>query len=229
MPTHFLFVDETGNPSSGTTTSYYGFGVVEVISSQYWKIRQILAEERWRQRFYKEFELNAKSYPVLNVFKQLQELSENDLVAASGLFVRKDHYGGRYLKWSDVEQLTEDQWPHAFRNYILRHALEFHYADRLHDQRRIDLVIDRIGVNREQRKNLEAYLRSKMPLQRPFDLPEIEHVTISDSEYTGGLQIADMIASVVKRAATDTLEAEVTEIARFIRIASFVGGQAPAT
>ncbi|GAI75839.1 unnamed protein product [marine sediment metagenome] len=66
MPTHFVFVDETGDLGL-KGTQVYGYGVLEVAASDYGKIRAILAEERWRFRLYRDFELKPAARPVTNV------------------------------------------------------------------------------------------------------------------------------------------------------------------
>lgn len=227
MPNHFVFVDETGNLGR-LGEAYYGYGILEVPAAIYSRIRQILAEERFRFRFYKDFEIPLTDRPAEIVFTQLAELAEHDLVAASGLYIDKAHYGGRYLTWTDVSHMRDSDWPHYARNYLLRKALEFHFSNReTPEDKTIDLVLDRIAVNADQRRNLEDYLRSKKTQERPFALPGIEYVTISDSAYTEGLQLAHMIASIVKKVAKGTLTEKETELSRFVHLAGFVGHQDP--
>ncbi|GAI75844.1 unnamed protein product, partial [marine sediment metagenome] len=54
---------------------------------------------------------------------------------------------------------------HRLRNYLLRHALEFHYSSRRIDESTIDLVLDRIAINRDQQRNLEDYIMSLKAIQ----------------------------------------------------------------
>lgn len=229
MPTHFVFVDETGVPAAHGPT-IFGYGVLEVGASDYGKIRQILAEERWRFRLYRDFELDPGKRPTSNVLTQLRELAEHGKVHASGLYIDKGHYGGRYLAWSDIGQVKRSEWPHRLRNYVLRKAMEFHYDGRPIDDRSIDLVLDRIAVNPSQRRNLEEYITSHkgIVLRERFALPAIDYVTISDSSYTGGLQLAHLITDLLKMAAMGSLEAEVADLASFIRLAALVGHVKPA-
>jgi len=228
MPTHFVFVDETGDLGL-KGTQVYGYGVLEVAASDYGKIRAILAEERWRFRLYRDFELKPAARPVTNVLMQLQELAECGKVFASGLYINKARYGGSYLTWSDIRRAKRSQWVHRLRNYLLRHALEFHYSSRRIDESTIDLVLDRIAISRDQQRNLEDYIMSRKAIQlrEPFRLPNIDYVTISDSSYTGGLQLAHLIAELLKKCASDSLEPELRELVGFIRIVEFLGHAKP--
>ena len=224
MPTHFVFVDETGDLGQ-KGTDYYGYGIVEVPVSQYARIRQILAEERWRFRLYRDFELDPSSRPAVNVLTQLRELAEWDIISVSGFYINKGRYRGRYLTWSEIKRLNRRQWPHRLRNYLLRKALETHYSTVDIEGRSIDLVLDRIAVNSLQRQNLEDYIKSRkdIPLREPFKLPRIDYVTISDSSYTGALQVAHLVADIVKKSATHSLSPQEMDLARFVRLSEFLG------
>ena len=69
------------------------------------------------------------------------------------------------------------------------------------------------------------YLNSKTarPLEKPFALPEITHLTIADNEYICGLELAHILADVVKKKAEAKLSDEYSKFVEFIRIKEFIG------
>ena len=228
MPSHFVFVDETGSLGQGGTP-YFGYGIFEVAASEYWRVRKLLAEARIEYGLYRDLELDIERQPLTGLFEELRNLSSSDLVRCSGLYVDKQRYGGRYLTWSDVDFVRESDWTHHLRNYLLRVALERHYGPYAVDDRSIDLILDRISVNVEQHRNLEDYLsnRNTVPRREPFRLPPLEYLTISDSRYTGALQIAHVLANVVKVHAKATLDVNRTGPVGFVRVVRFPGTTAP--
>jgi len=228
MPDHFVFIDDTGDPGP-RGSELYGFGILEVPESEYWKIRHLLAEERWRFRLYRDFQLDPTKNPCRNVLVQLAELADHGVAHMSGFYLHKKHYRGRYYTWSDIGSAPASQWPHRLRNYLLRKALEFHYDGRVVDGYSIDVVLDRIALNAKQRENLEAYLASRkgIVLQEPFRLPKIDYVTISDSAYTGGLQLAHVMAELVKKCAAGALGDEADYMLHCFRVAEFLGHEKP--
>lgn len=228
MPSHFVFVDETGSLGRGGTP-YFGYGIFEVAASEYWRVRRLLAEARTEYRIYRDFELDIERQPVTGLFQKLTDLSSECMVRCSGLYIDKHLYGGRYLTWSDVEFAKESDWAHHLRNYLLRVALEHHYEQQALDGCSIDLILDRISVNVEQHRNLEDYIanRDSIPRREPFRLPRLEYLTISDSRYTGALQVAHLLANVVKAHAKATLDVGRADEMRFVRVLRFAGASAP--
>ena len=95
--------------------------------------------------------------------------------------------------------------------------------------RAIDLVLDRIAVNTAQRQNLEDYMMSRenIMLKQPFRLPKIDYLTISDSAYSGALQLAHMVADCVKKCATGKLTTEEAKLVGFIKFVEFLGTKGP--
>ena len=229
MPTHFVFVDETGDLGP-EGTDIYGYGILVEEVKDYSQIRQILVEERWRFRLFRDFEVDTRGRQASNVFTQLQMLAEVGKISASGFYINKKRYGGRYLHWSEIKRAKRSLMPHRLRNYLLRKALEFHYSDRpIYKDQSIDLVLDRIAVNADQRRNLEDYIMGHKSIQRrePFRLPKIDYVTISDSSYTEALQIAHMVADLVKKCAAGTLQPQELEFCGFIKFMEFWGHKEP--
>lgn len=223
-----MFVDETGDLGP-KGSGYYGYGVFEVAAADYGQIRRLLAEARVRYGLYRDLELDLRRQPLMGIFSQLKELAAQDVVRCSGLYIDKHRYGGRYLTWSDVDFAQKSDWAHHLRNYLLRVALEHHYEPYGVEGRSIDLVLDRIAVNVEQHRNLEDYLanRPTVPRREPFRLPRLEYLTISDSQYTGALQIAHVVADVVKRYARMIIPADNSAPIEFIRVSAFLGSPEP--
>ena len=228
MPSHFVFVDETGDLGP-KGTGYYGYGIFEVAASDYGHIRKLLAEARARYSLYRDLELDFRKQPLREIFARLDELASKQIIRRSGLYIDKQRYGGRYLTWSDVELARKPDWAHFLRNYLLRVALEHHYQPYEVDDRRIDVILDRIAVNVEQHRNLEDYLanRATIPRRALFRLPELEYLTISDSRYTGALQIAHVLANVVKQYAKQAIDAGSATPVGFVRVCQFLGSPQP--
>lgn len=151
-------------------------------------------------------------------------MANNGFVFASGLFISKAYYGGRYLSWSDLD-IPPSEWPYYLRNYLLRHILEFHFQRIGQSNEGIDLVLDRVMLTESQRRNTLSYLRSEtlIPLKQPFSIPTIEYLTIADSEYVGGLEIAHVLAEVLREHAKGTIDAKMRALTDFMEIEYFVG------
>ena len=151
----------------------------------------------------------------------------NKIISASGLYIEKEKYGGRYLKWCETE-VPQSEWPYYLRNYLLRHLLEFHYTvfDEFNDlSEPIDLVLDRVLLKEIQVKNTLDYLNSRIaiPLREEFKIPPIVHLTIADSHYVGGLEIAHLLAEVLRETAKGTLTPNIKGVSDFMRIEKFLG------
>jgi len=225
MPSHFIFVDETGDLGP-KGTPIFGFGLIQVSVIEYGRIREILAEKRWRRRLYRDFQIDPGAQPASNLLIQLGELANFGKVSASGFYINKARYKGKYLVDEDSTRSEKIESSHLLRNYLLRRALEFHYSD-LDDfvDRSLDAVIDRIAVNADQRRNLEEYLSSHkiIGLSKPFRIPRVDYVTISDSSYTGALQLAHLVAEVLKKSCLGLFPTARNSTNGFIKMAEFLG------
>lgn len=197
----------------------------EVAASDYGHIRKLLAEARMKYGLYRDLEMDLRKQPLVDIFLQLDELASSDVVRCSGLYIDKLRYKGRYLTWSDVNFARKPDWAHHLRNYLLRVALEHHYQPYQVTDQSIDLVLDRIALNVEQHRNLEDYLANRVATRdgRLFRLPTMEYLTIADSRYTGALQIAHVLADLVKYYAKQTIDLNHLPPVRFVRISAFLG------
>jgi len=226
----FVFVDETGDPGSSVASgasAYFGLALLCVRRDTYEAIRRLLSQIHWLSGTVAAINLGPNPVRALLLLRGLRELVNKGFASASGLFIHKTDYGGRYLEWSDVDT-PKSEWPYYLRNYLLRHLLEFHFQRVAEPSESIDLVLDRVMLTESQRQNTLRYLCSEtpVPLKQPFSIPKIEHLTIADSDYVGGLEIAHLLAYVLREQAKGTIAQEVASLADFLRIEHFVGHKA---
>lgn len=227
---HFVFVDETGDPGKKTllplgSTPYFGMVALSVADKDYVALRLLLSQIHWLRGTATSMELRRTYNKSLDAMRGLKELANKGIISASGLYINKGDYGGRYLKWSDIK-VHPREWVYYLRNYLLRHLLELHFSisnNSLADP--IDLILDRVVLNEPQRVNTHNYLNSKteIPLRGAFLIPSIEHLTICDSEYVGGLEIAHVLADILKETIKGDISPEVKTVSDFMVIEHFVG------
>ena len=76
-----------------------------------------------------------------------------------------------------------------------------------------------------QRGNTHDYLNSKteIPLREPFSIPHVEYLTICDSEYVGGLEIAHALANILRETIKGAIAQEIKTVSDFMRIEHFIG------
>lgn len=105
------------------------------------------------------------------------------------------------------------------------HLLEFHFGRIWLGADKVELVIDRITMSPTQRRNLEDYLSQSptIPLQRPFRIPQIEHVTMADSRYVEGLQLAHVFTEVLADFARNSTRTDVLELTKFFGVSCLIG------
>jgi hypothetical protein len=223
MATNFVFIDETGDGGISTGTSlHFGMALLHVQDDSYQAIRQLLAYVRWTLGLYSEIKSDPTSRPAQRILEGITELAQNGVISASGLYLTKERYLGRYYNWCDLA-IPSKEWPLYLRHYLLRHLLEFHFS-RISTRNPIDLVMDRVSLSEAQRANLLSYLdsRPEVPLAQPFAIPKIAHLTMADSRYVGGLQTAHILADLVRDVAKSEAHAELTATS-FMGLASFLG------
>ena len=121
--------------------------------------------------------------------------------------------------------MPRTEWTYYLGNYVLRHLLECHFETVGTIDEAIDLVLDRVILTERQRGNTYDYLNSKteIPLRASFAIPPVEHLTICDSEYVGGLEIAHVLADILKDTIKGAITPEVKVVSDFVRIKHFVG------
>lgn len=224
---NFVFIDETGEPGSEISkgaSPFFGFALLSVMDKGYEPLRLLLAQVHWLSGTAASIGLGQHHIRASSLLRGLRELACNRIISASGLYIEKEHYGGRYLRWSDID-VPESEWRYYLRNYLLRHLLEFHFTS-LDDLREpIDLVVDRVLLTEDQRKNTLEYLNSNVviPLKEPFKIPSIEFLTVADSQYVGGLEITHVLAEILREIAKGTLSKDIKEASDFMKTACFVG------
>lgn len=223
---NFVFVDDTGDIGL-TNTDYFGLALFHVHSDNYDAIQKLTAECRWLCNIFDEFKTKAPKYgygKIDSILAGLASFAENNIIWSSGLFIHKDYYGGRYLKWSELG-ISSNEWSYYLRNYLLRHLLEYHFSRDGIPRDDMDLVLDRFPLTENSRQNTIEYLNSKpqIPLREPFNIPKILHLTNASSTYTEGLQIAHLIADIVKQNAKIIPSAEYQKLRSFVSIIGFVG------
>jgi len=225
----FVFVDETGDPGrrnmlSCGSTPYFGMAAISIIKKDYNALRFLLSQIHWLRGTATSIKLRRTYNKSLDLMRGLKELANHGVISASGLYINKEDYGGRFLKWSDVE-VPRSEWVHYLRNYLLRHLLELHFSNNNSVTDSVDLVLDRVNLAERQRRNTYNYLNSKTerPLRERFSIPPVEYLTIGDSEYVGGLEIAHVLADILKETIKGTITPEVRAVSDFMRIEHFIG------
>ncbi len=230
---NFVFVDETGDPGSDITkgaSAHFGMALICIKDEDYEAFNLLLSQVHWLCGTAKSITLGNKPVRALNLLRGLQELAKNGIISASGLFINKEKYGGRYLTWSD-SNINPNEWRYYLRNYLLRHLLEFHFTEnKTLLKEPIDLVLDRVMLSQSQYDNIFKYLNGKpdIPLKKPFEISPISYITISDSKYTGGLEVAHLLADILRDQAKGTLYPEIKQEAVFLKISEFIGHPKPA-
>jgi len=224
---NFVFVDETGDPGSDISKGaslYFGMALLSVKDKDYKALRLLLSQIHWLRGTAPSIELRRTYNKSLDLMRGLKELANHGVISASGLYINKEDYGGRYLTWSDVD-VPPTEWTYYLRNYLLRHLLEFHFETVGTTDKPIDLVLDRVILTERQRENTYYYLNSKteIPLRESFAIPPVKHLTICDSEYVGGLEIAHVLADILKETIKGDITPEVKAVSDFVRIKHFVG------
>lgn len=116
-----------------------------------------------------------------------------------------------------------DSW--RLRIYLLRHLLEFHFGRLEPAAESVELVIDRVTMSSFQKRNMDKYLsRSPVfPLDRPFNIPPIEHITMADSRYVEGLQLAHLLAELTADVARGSMHKDLLEATHFFGAACLLG------
>jgi hypothetical protein len=223
----FVFVDETGDPGSDIengSSPFFGMAALSIKSQDYSALRSLLSQVHWLCGTASQIELNGHYVRSAQILRGLNSLAENSVISASGIYLIKKEYGGHYLTWSE-QQTDKKEWRYYLRNYLLRHLLEYHFSQCDDYVDHLDLVLDRVLLSEAQRQNTTNYLNSKtlIALKEPFKIPPISFLTIADSEYVGGLEIAHVLADVVRDSVKAELNKNIEPIVGFIRKLRFTG------
>jgi len=223
---NYVFIDETGDPGK-KGTQCFGYGLLHIQDGNYFLIRRLLSEIRQLSGIWGDLSRITKktnNQTLINILQGLASLSESNQIICSGLYINKSTYGGRYLEWSEPP-IGENVMAYRLRNYLLRHLLEFHFSYEDVSKTETDIILDRVSLSERQRQETFNYLNSKtaIPLNQPFAIPEISYLTITGNEYICGLELAHVLADVVKKKAMNDLSDEYSELIGFIRIREFIG------
>lgn len=117
----------------------------------------------------------------------LRNLTLNGQIAATLNWVEKQKYKANDGPYLDPGQ-TQDFRAFQLRLLLQRHKRRGLWGDNL------DIVIDRWNMSETRELNLRHYVKWKI-----WHLdPRPAHVTIADSDYVGGLQVADMYARLAR-------------------------------
>jgi hypothetical protein len=224
---NFVFVDETGDPGSDISKGaslYFGMVLLSVEDKDYEALRLLLSQIHWLRGTATSIVLRRTYNKSLELMRGLKEFASHGVISASGLYINKKDYGGRYLKWSDVD-VPPTEWTYYLRNYLLRHLLEFHFETLDPTTEPVDLVLDRVTLTETQRRNTYDYLNSKtqIPLRKSFSIPPVRYLTICSSEYVGGLEVSHVLADVLRETIEGGITPEVKAVSDFMRIKHFVG------
>jgi len=224
---NLVFVDETGDPGSKWSkgaSPFFGMALISVMDKDYEALKRLLSQVHWLCGTVAPISLGHYSIRALNLLRGLQELARNRIVSASGLYISKECYGGRYTEWSDID-VPSSEWRYYLRNYLLRHLLEFHFSAPDSPSEPMDLILDRVILTESQRKNTLEYLNSKtaIPLREPFRISPITFLTVADSQYVGGLEIAHVLADILREFIKGTISESLKELSDFMRIEHFIG------
>ncbi|MBA7559174.1 hypothetical protein ES708_00788 [subsurface metagenome] len=220
-------MDETGEPEkrnifSPGSTSYFGLAAISIADRDYEALRLLLAQIHWLRGTATTIDSTNHIW-AFNFLRGLKELEAIGLISASALYIDKKDYKGRYLTWSDYN-IHKDEWRYYLRNYLLRHLLEYHFNSCIPNES-VELIIDRIPLTESQLENTRNYLNSQtLPKESvPFAIPYIQHLTLPASEYVGGLEVAHLLADVLKRRIQNNIPPLMEELSRFVRTKHFLG------
>jgi hypothetical protein len=225
---NFIFIDETGDPgklSAEGSSTYFGMASISISKEDYNAFRMLLSQVHWLSGTATSISLRGDgSIRAQNVLRGLNELARNGLITASGLYIDKRDYGGRYIEWSDID-VAPKEWAYYLRNYLLRHLLEFHFKETTRTTEPIDLVLDRVSLNQNQQKNTFDYLNSQtdIPLRAKFGIPPVAYLTLADSEYVGGLEIAHVLADLLQQIAKENTTEKIKSLSSFMKTEHFFG------
>lgn len=211
----YLFVDETGDPGdgSGGSSDYYGMSLLHITDDVFDRVLEHLTNLRYHRGLTRELRLKPVKrkggvWEFGKLLDGIKALASQEAVFASSVYLVKDQYTGPYLKDSSPRGKN----PIWFRNFVLRHLLEFHFAECKPRTQQIDLVIDRFELSRDGRINLEEYI------QNNYNLPPIKHITHAASLYVEVLQAVHHLSTVLKVLATGEAPPDLLELLSFVRL-----------
>ena len=193
MPTsipEYLFLDESGDPGTAPGNNpIYLLAGLHVTKRGLEALRVHLACFRYQHQVSKEFKswgALLKDGPTVQLkafVETLVTLTEEGTIAATVNWLHKPSYQGNqgpYLAKGRSQKFRSFQ----LRLLLSRHRSRGHWSDNL------DIVLDRWNMSEDRYLNLRQYVEETI-----WGLePRPAHVTVADSDYVEGLQVADMYA-----------------------------------
>ncbi len=221
----FILVDETGDPGKAAGASeYFGYSILQVSSDDYHILNFLISQICWLCGSAKQTRWGERPYRILNLLRGLKELANDDIIKASGLYIQKAKYCGAYLNWANYG-IPSTEWPHYLRNYVLRHALEFHFMDYNTPDKPVEIILDRVIITEDQKINTGRYLNSETPkpLREKFKIPPILHFTLADSQYVRGLWVAHVLADMLRLQIKGEMNSMIEDLSSFMKTQCFLG------
>lgn len=191
----YLFLDESGDPgvAPGNNPVYILAGV-HVTKRGLEALRVHLSCFRYQHQVSKEFKewgSLSKDPPTaaLRAFVDtLVALTGEGELAATVNWLHKPSYRANQGPYLGEGQSQE------FRSFQVRRLLTRHRGRGLWSDN-LDVVLDRWNMTEDRYLNLRQYIKEKI-----WHLePRPAHVTVADSDYVEGLQVADMYARFARR------------------------------
>lgn len=198
MPTdapQYLFLDESGDPGTAPGNNpIYLLAGVHFTKPGLDALRVHLACFRYQHQVAKEFKSwgsLTKDTPTsaLKAFAEtLVSLTVDGMISGTVNWLHKPSYKanqGPYLGAGESQEFRSFQ----LRLLLSRHRSRGYWSDNL------DVVLDRWNMSEDRYLNLRQYVKEKI-----WGLePRPAHVTVADSDYVEGLQVADMYARFARR------------------------------
>ena len=192
----FVFIDESGDPGPHGSPMYI-LAALHVREESFPALRHHLTAFRYHTHTIKEFKDGRWADKPMRegdathrLLDPVAQMKADGALSLTGTWMNKKKYisnGGPHLAEGPTCK---------FRHFQLRILLERHRATQQWGTE-TDLVIDRWLMTREQRADLETYLKGNFKL-RPS--PE---VTLVDSLCCDPVQVVDIVTRLVKRCVTD--------------------------
>ncbi len=194
----FVFLDESGDTGlpSASSSTHFMINILACGTDSINKIEKHFSRYRYFRNADKEFKRyrsNADSQRILN--ELCSHIASLEGVFIFSFYIEKEKYVGPYL--NSISKTLEDYDATKFRNFLAKTALEkiFQYIPVIkgvdHTFRSIELVIDRYVENKTNQESLNQYFKQN------YKLPEIQFINHVDSLYCPGLQIVDIIGTML--------------------------------
>lgn len=194
----FVFMDESGDTGlpSESSSKYFIINILVCGTDSISKIEKHFSRYRYfrhADKEFKKYKSNNDSQRILN--ELCVHVSSIEEVFLFSFYIEKDKYIGPYL--NSISKTKEYYNATKFRNFLAKISLEkvFEYVSVIkavdNSFRSIELVIDRYIENKANQENLNEYFKQN------YKLPEIQFINHVDSMYCPGLQIVDIVGTML--------------------------------